>query len=82
MKLFAFVLAIFAVVSYCVAFKDEVCGLPHSKNGNGVVSCLAYIPAWSYNAEANECVDFVYGGCMGNDNRFPSKEACEEKCKE
>ncbi|XP_013110809.1 male accessory gland serine protease inhibitor-like [Stomoxys calcitrans] len=82
MKIFAFVLAIFALISFGAALKDEVCGLPHSKNGNGVMACLAYGKAWSYNAETNECVEFVYGGCFGNDNRFPSQELCEEKCKE
>lgn len=56
--------------------------MPHSKNGDGVMACLAYSKPWSYNAETNECVEFVYGGCLGNDNRFPTQEACEEMCKE
>ncbi|XP_005182683.1 male accessory gland serine protease inhibitor [Musca domestica] len=82
MKFFAVFLAIFAFISCSFALKDAVCGQAHAKNGNGVISCLGFMKSWSYNVESNECTEFVYGGCMGNDNRFESKEACEQKCKE
>ncbi|XP_073822529.1 chymotrypsin inhibitor SCI-III-like [Musca autumnalis] len=82
MKFFAVILAIFAIVSCSFALKDEVCGQAVAKNGNGVIACLGFMKSWSYNAETNECVEFIYGGCMGNDNRFESKEQCELKCKE
>ncbi|KAH8324212.1 hypothetical protein KR074_001462, partial [Drosophila pseudoananassae] len=59
----------------------EICGLPHSRNGD-LISCEAYIPSWTYNSSSNECIKFIYGGCRGNDNRFGSKQACEEKCLE
>lgn len=42
--------------------------------------CEAYMPSWYFNAEAGACAEFVYGGCMGNDNRFESREACETRC--
>ncbi|XP_055838061.1 male accessory gland serine protease inhibitor-like [Episyrphus balteatus] len=57
------------------------CLIPHSKNGDGLIACEAYFPSWSYNSATDECVFFVYGGCKGNDNRFPSKEICEQNCK-
>ncbi|XP_061398191.1 male accessory gland serine protease inhibitor-like [Musca vetustissima] len=75
-------LAIVAFISSSFALKDDICALEHSKNGDGVVSCNAYFPSWSYVAEANECRNFVYGGCGGNENRFDSLEECEQKCKE
>lgn len=43
--------------------------------------CRASFPRFSYDAESKECVQFVYGGCGGNDNRFMTKEECEQKCK-
>ncbi|XP_023173489.2 male accessory gland serine protease inhibitor-like [Drosophila hydei] len=64
------------------ALKNELCGLPHSLNGDGRISCDAYIASWSYDAVARECVKFIFGGCGGNENRFGTKEICEEKCLE
>ncbi|KAI8042408.1 hypothetical protein M5D96_003721 [Drosophila gunungcola] len=60
----------------------EICGLPHSGNGDGKRSCMGFFPSWSYNSDKNECIEFIYGGCGGNDNRFGSKEICEDKCLE
>ncbi|XP_017075161.2 male accessory gland serine protease inhibitor-like [Drosophila eugracilis] len=80
MKLMILVFVFAAFVASALALKNEICGLPHSRNGNGKISCEAYIPSWSYDAGNNQCVKFIYGGCGGNDNRFNSKENCEEKC--
>ncbi|XP_073820808.1 male accessory gland serine protease inhibitor-like [Musca autumnalis] len=83
MKLFVVViLAIFAAISSTIGLKHDICGLKHSSNGDSVIMCAAYFPSWSYRADTNECVDFIYGGCGGNDNRFGSKDECESKCKE
>lgn len=51
------------------------CYLPKS-----VGRCRASEKSWFYNAEDRECEEFVYGGCLGNNNRFESHGACEEKC--
>ncbi|XP_034473706.1 male accessory gland serine protease inhibitor-like [Drosophila innubila] len=71
-----------AFVGSSVAFKNPECGEPHSADGSNGAHCMAYFPGWSYNADAKECVSFVYGGCGGNNNRFGSKETCEKTCVE
>lgn len=40
--------------------------------------CRASIPSWGFNG--GECVEFIYGGCKGNGNRFETQEECEEAC--
>ncbi|XP_037709956.1 male accessory gland serine protease inhibitor [Drosophila subpulchrella] len=82
MKLLILVSVFIAFVASASALKNAICGLPHSRNGDGRISCEAYIPSWSYDSNHNECIKFIYGGCGGNDNRFNSKENCEDKCLE
>ncbi|KAH8353538.1 hypothetical protein KR084_011719 [Drosophila pseudotakahashii] len=80
MKLLIFAVVFIAFMASAFALKNAICGLPHSRNGDGKISCEAYIPSWSYDNNHNECIKFTYGGCGGNDNRFNSKENCEDKC--
>lgn len=61
---------------------QAICGEPHSKNGEGKMGCLSKFPSWSWDKENNKCVPFTYGGCLGNDNRFSTKEECQHKCDE
>lgn len=42
--------------------------------------CDEYIQNYFYNTETNQCELFIYTGCGGNANRFPTKERCEEDC--
>ncbi|GBN51251.1 Papilin [Araneus ventricosus] len=56
-------------------FKVEACLLPKA-----VGSCNEKIPLWYYDAGSESCESFTYGGCLGNNNRFVTKEACEQKC--
>jgi len=35
---------------------------------------------WYYSSITNQCVDFIYKGFGGNQNRFESKAACNKKC--
>ena len=51
------------------------CELPASHG-----PCSAFIPRWYFDDEAGECRRFVYGGCGGNDNNFPTLAACEGRC--
>ena len=49
------------------------CSLPFDAGG-----CLAYMPV--YAAVDGKCVQQIYGGCNGNDNRFPTIEECMSVC--
>ncbi|KAH9508872.1 hypothetical protein Btru_050298 [Bulinus truncatus] len=75
MKSTLLTLVIFSVLSHTVVSGPDYCGLqPES----GV--CLAYIPSFYFDASSNTCKEFIYGGCMGNSNRFTTKEQCEQSC--
>ena len=39
--------------------------------------CRAYFPVWYWDQEAQNCAQFIWGGCGGNANRFPTLEECE-----
>ncbi|KAL0270939.1 UNVERIFIED_CONTAM: hypothetical protein PYX00_008205 [Menopon gallinae] len=43
-------------------------------------ACQSYVHKWYYNRETNQCDVFVYGGCLGNENRFDSQSECREAC--
>ncbi|KAH8283175.1 hypothetical protein KR054_012637, partial [Drosophila jambulina] len=45
-------------------------------------SCMAFMPAWTYDPAKNACSEFIYGGCGGNSNQFSSKSECEKACKD
>ncbi|KAH8411943.1 hypothetical protein KR222_003042 [Zaprionus bogoriensis] len=66
--------------SDCSLFFSDVCGLPHSRNGDGRTSCMGFMPSWSFDAQSGKCVEFIYGGCGGNANRFPDEQKCKETC--
>ena len=42
--------------------------------------CTAYYPSWYFDAAQGQCVEFVYGGCGGNHNRFNDRATCEQRC--
>ncbi|XP_059058854.1 chymotrypsin inhibitor SCI-II-like [Achroia grisella] len=42
--------------------------------------CFGYREVYGYNVTRNKCAKFIYGGCMGNDNRFDSIQECESSC--
>ncbi|EDV31222.1 uncharacterized protein Dana_GF15247 [Drosophila ananassae] len=82
MKFLVLIFFLLVLVGLAVGLKDPACGLQPAKDGDGVARCLAYIPSYTYYPDKDECSEFIYGGCDGNDNRFDSKELCEAKCKE
>ncbi|XP_032223067.1 papilin isoform X2 [Nematostella vectensis] len=63
-------------------FSDEIkeqqdfCQLPKEAG-----LCEGLFTKWFYNATANHCQKFTYGGCGGNANRFDTKRACKLACK-
>jgi len=53
----------------------NICTLPKDLG-----PCKAFYPRWYYNSETEICEEFVYGGCLGNQNNFESPMDCQEKC--
>ncbi|XP_034958299.1 protein AMBP [Zootoca vivipara] len=43
--------------------------------------CLGREVRYFYNASAQACQSFLYGGCLGNTNRFPTERACLQTCR-
>jgi len=42
--------------------------------------CKAMIRQYYFDQQADECLEFMYGGCKGNKNRFNSKGQCQVIC--
>jgi len=42
--------------------------------------CEAAIPSFWHDPKTGLCEPFIYGGCAGNENRYPSREACQQAC--
>ncbi|RUS85409.1 hypothetical protein EGW08_006800, partial [Elysia chlorotica] len=53
----------------------NICKLP-KKHG----SCLEGIKSYAFNWSSGRCTQFYYGGCHGNENRFPDRNTCMETC--
>ena len=43
--------------------------------------CTGNFIQWYHEPTFGECVEYSYGGCAGNANRFSSKETCDAQCK-
>ena len=42
--------------------------------------CYAHIPRYYYDSSSGQCEEFIYGGCLGNSNRFVTQKECEQAC--
>ncbi|KAG1685708.1 Carboxypeptidase inhibitor SmCI [Nymphon striatum] len=73
MKLSIFTLFAVIVVSYVEASGD--CVSPPEEG-----MCHAYIPSFYYDMASNSCINFIYGGCGGNGNRYATEEKCLKSC--
>ena len=56
-------------------FNSELCELPPVTG-----PCRAAFPRWYYNSTAGKCLEFTYGGCMGNANSFDTDSNCTITC--
>jgi len=54
---------------------SDVCFMPKE-----VGMCRAYFPRFFYDANAQKCEEFIYGGCGGNENNFETLDECETEC--
>lgn len=54
---------------------SEVCLLPVDDG-----PCKADIPRFYYDTLTQQCTEFSYGGCGGNDNNFKSSVECLKTC--
>ncbi|XP_062816831.1 actinia tenebrosa protease inhibitors isoform X1 [Anolis carolinensis] len=59
-----------------VAALPTICSLPPMKG-----SCENRLTRFYYNHQHKRCEKFVYGGCLGNGNKFQTLESCEKMCK-
>ena len=57
---------------------DRICNLPSEP---GQLGCLASITAHYFEASLGECQKFIYSGCGGNANNFPTYKKCMDNCK-
>lgn len=65
---------LFYHIRHTIIFADA-CFLPKISG-----PCESYYPTWYYDPGRKQCGQFVYGGCLGNANKFKTKEECEELC--
>ncbi|KAK7082228.1 hypothetical protein SK128_021740, partial [Halocaridina rubra] len=42
--------------------------------------CRASFKRYFYNTTADQCQEFIFGGCLGNDNNFDTMEECQQEC--
>uniref|UniRef100_A0A1E1X2H9 Putative tick kunitz 85 n=1 Tax=Amblyomma aureolatum TaxID=187763 RepID=A0A1E1X2H9_9ACAR len=50
------------------------------KYGKDTGPCKASILSWFYSTKRGFCSAFIYGGCGGNENNFPTCEECMKTC--
>ena len=58
-----------------VASRPQLCELKPK-----VGPCRAGHLMYYFDQNTKACEEFIYGGCLGNDNRFSSISECEKVC--
>ena len=54
---------------------DDLCRLPAVRG-----ACKRTKTRWFSDPSSRGCRQFMYSGCLGNDNRFDSESACQQRC--
>ncbi|XP_052272181.1 papilin-like isoform X2 [Dreissena polymorpha] len=57
--------------------EEETCSMPPMTGRD----CKARMSRYYYDKSRGECLQFIYGGCGGNNNNFQSKADCERECR-
>ncbi|KAI4879840.1 hypothetical protein NFI96_025628 [Prochilodus magdalenae] len=52
----------------------------HCLTPKKVGPCKGSFPRWHYNAASNRCEEFIFGGCLANNNNYVSKQECFDAC--
>ena len=55
-----------------------MCKLP--KEDGAACDSTSLQAAWAFDIPENRCLPFYYSGCEGNENRFETRDDCEENC--
>lgn len=53
----------------------EICFLPKDPG-----PCKSNVRSWYFDVDTLKCLPLVYGGCLGNRNRFPTLADCAQLC--
>ncbi|XP_030384645.1 uncharacterized protein LOC115631933 isoform X2 [Scaptodrosophila lebanonensis] len=68
----------YAVSGYCCRSKSREDRKSNATELNNRKCQLRH--TWTFNWNANYCIRFIYRGCGGTKNRFPTLKMCEEYC--
>ncbi|XP_050523277.1 kunitz-type serine protease inhibitor bitisilin-2-like [Daktulosphaira vitifoliae] len=60
-------------------FTKSDCLLPPQIGGQ-IRVCMAYFIKYHFDDATKTCKTFVYGGCLGNNNRFETEKECLDAC--
>ena len=60
-----------------IACKKGICALPQDA---GPCAPFKEFTRYYFNSKTGKCEKFLYGGCLGNENRYMSKKECEQAC--
>ena len=62
-------------IDYFITTTLGACSLPRVSG-----PCEGNYPSWYHDTLTGSCRQFRYGGCLGNSNRFATKEECAKQC--
>ncbi|XP_041347024.1 uncharacterized protein ZC84.1-like, partial [Gigantopelta aegis] len=63
---------------YCCPEEDKPIDICHQPSDGG--PCKATMRRYFFNSQTQQCEQFIYGGCRGNENNFFSLEECCNSC--